>query len=237
MKKNIFTLFIAIITTNLTFATGPSYIDSRINPIAINNNGDVLCKTIYEENQMGGYGYMDRYYGLCILTEDSIIEYPVFKLDGEYYESVINRAQDIYCDLYGEWNKWYNNQTTNITQEETTLIDKYNFTDCKISQYYKADTLSLDEFKLKYNIDITYRTLNTLHGGKSFSGDKYYREGADEYVEKVIVSYVFNDKMILQSKCFDAIYIGLNYDFKTNFFGGIPYEYFNIDGILFKNKE
>lgn len=100
MKKYILILFIAIITTNLTFATGPSYIDSIINPIAINDNGDVLCRTLYVENQMGGYGYMDQYYGLCILTKDSIIEYPVFNLDREYYESVLGRDQDTYYDLY-----------------------------------------------------------------------------------------------------------------------------------------
>lgn len=143
--------------------------------------------------------------------------------------------------IYTHWNKWLENKDRRTTKEENELIEKYKFTNNNMSKYHKADTLSLEEFKLSYNIDITSRTLNTLRGGKSFSGDKYYSEDRyyleeGEHVEKVVVSYVFNDKILFQSKCSDDIYFGPDYDFKTIFFGGIPYEWFNIDGVLFNKK-
>lgn len=229
MKHAILFILISIIYVGTLSATGPSSIYSVLTPIAINSKGDVLCKTKYKENQTGGYGYMDVYYGLCVLTKKSIVEYPIFKLDAETYDKMEvdpeDGASDKYWALHDKWDDWFDNKTDRKTPEETKLIEKYSFNDFDMSKYLVADTISIDVFKEKYKTNLSSNKLRTLRKAHSLP--------PDEYTENMIVSYVFDNKIICRS-IFDELHYGPNYDFKTIYFGGIGYDYYFIDGVLFK---
>jgi len=230
MKQTIVFILISILSVGTLSATGPSYIHSELTPIARNSKGDVLCKTKYEENQMGSYAYMDVYYGLCVLTNNSILEYPVFKLDAEKYDEIEveldNQESDKYCFLYKKWDKWFENDTDQTTQQETDLINKYAFNDFDMSKYLVSDTISIEAFQEKYKTNLSSKKMRTLKKAHSLA--------PDEYTKNMIVSYVFDNKLICKSVSFDELNCGLEYNFKTDLFGGIPYEYFFIDGVLFR---
>ena len=67
-------LLFILITTYFTaiYATGPSYIESEIRPISVNEKGEVLCRTRFVKNPTGAQTLMDVEYGLCVLTKNRI---------------------------------------------------------------------------------------------------------------------------------------------------------------------
>ena len=65
-------------------ATGPSYIKAGIKPISINDKGEVLCRTRFLKNPSGGHYVLDIEYGLCVLTGDTILQFPIDTVSFEY---------------------------------------------------------------------------------------------------------------------------------------------------------
>ena len=215
----------------LLLATGPSYIKAEINPISINQKGDILCKTRFESNWMGSHYYMDVNYGLCVLSNDSILEYPIFKLNMPKTED----EETNYIELNNYWNNWFENDSSNsynITEKEISLIQKYAFNNSNLEQYKRTDTLSIKEFEHRYNIDLNNRNFKAL--GKAYSLP-FITE--PENSENIIVTFDFGNIVMTQSDGFDESKVGL--DFSYSFPYGeneISFDIQNVSGVLFDVK-
>ena len=92
-----------ILISLLLNATGPSSLHSEIIPVSVNDNQEVLCKTRFYMNRMGGYGPLDVEYGFCIITRDD------FK---EYRGITVKRDDVLYYDRIKYWGAIFQSSTT-----------------------------------------------------------------------------------------------------------------------------
>lgn len=82
-----------LLCLQLSLATGPSIIISELVPLAINEKGDVLCKSRYSENRTGSHSHTATNYGLCIVKNGQVNPIP---------ESDIHFAPDFSSPDYDE---------------------------------------------------------------------------------------------------------------------------------------
>lgn len=63
-----------LMSTNAGFASGPSMIFSKVEPLAINSKGDILCKSFYSQNPSGARSFYDTdaEVSLCIVKKGEI---------------------------------------------------------------------------------------------------------------------------------------------------------------------
>lgn len=61
-----------ILNIQLSFATGASTIHSNIVPLAINQDGDILCKSFYSENEQGSRSLRDVDVSLCLVKDGAV---------------------------------------------------------------------------------------------------------------------------------------------------------------------
>lgn len=223
-------LIFCIVIPSVLFATGPSYVIAEINPIRINKDGDILCKTRFESNWMGGHYYMNVNYGLCVLTKGLILEYPIFKLN-----MPANESEEInYVKLNTFWNNWFDNDSSNsdtITQKEDFLIRQYSFTNSDLEQYKRNDTISIKQFEQKYKIDLNKTKLKALEKAHSRPFESKSTE------TNIIVSFDFGNIVITNSDGVDESKIGLDYSYSFPFDGHeMGFDIQNVNGILFDVK-
>lgn len=229
--KYLFTILILIIPELLS-ATGPSYIVAKINPIRVNNRGDILCRTKFESNWMGAHYYMNINYGLCVLTKGSILEYPIFKL-----EMPKNEKDEIaYIKLNTFWNSWFENnrsEADTITKEEAILIQKYSFNNSELEQYKRTDTISIKQFEQQYKVDLTKTNLKTLEKAYSLP---FISEPENSKMD-IIISFDFGNIVITNNGGFDDSKIGLGYSYTFPFAGhDMSFDIQDINGVLFDVK-
>lgn len=77
-----------LLCISVSFATGPSTMSSLITPIAINDEGDVLCKHYFTENWMGAHSIMPAEISLCLVKDETI------QLIGELQRFIPDPAED-----------------------------------------------------------------------------------------------------------------------------------------------
>lgn len=219
IKSIIINIF--LLTSIAIHATGPSWIESQINPIMTNNQGYVLCRTRYSENGMGG-GTYNMKYGLCTITNDKIIEttlYAINSMDIEDYE-IINK-----------WDNWFKNEVSSDTcyKEEKNLINKYAFSNSDLSLYLRNDTIKIDSFNKKNNINIyNSKNVRALRNAKP----SYNHEEAIS--ENILVCYDFKYFILTKNIIdIDGNTIGVTFNYKNKILP-IYFELQDIDAVIFK---
>ena len=229
-KRILFFVLIAVSYTAI-YATGPSYIDSEIRPISINEKGEVLCRTRFEKNPMGAHTYMDIEYGLCVLTKNRI-----FPLSIQTLSYPVDFLND---DVYQEQRYYYDSIFTSVCfdaevaleLERLSVKNKYNFKACNISQYEINKTFLLSEFEKVKQVNLRKKHQQALHGGK----------GSCQNNKNIHVLYDFGDIIITQNTITMAEIdfpeetetASATFDYLVPLFGGIEYDLWAINGVLF----
>lgn len=191
-------------------ATGPSYIQVQIKPISINAKKEILCRTRYLQNPMGAHDWMPVEYGVCILANDTILEFKTFDLK--------------HCDEYPdidtclanqkEWDERFDSpfDMANLSLLEKRVAEQYAFSESNVEKYYKNDTLSLVQLQELTGLDAGIVFQKSLHGAKGY----YDTIDTDRNQPLVNVLYDFGNIIIIentddadedinQSACFDYI--------------------------------
>lgn len=223
-------VFLSIFCTNLS-ATGPSYIESRMNPIAINNKGDILCRTKYLTTPMGGHYLPEIEYGLCIITKDSIL----------FQKSYILEQDSYFPENWDEanptpWDSTFHSKfdIKRFTKNEKRFIEKYKFNNTNLEKYIVNDTISMTEFKAKTQVDLTKIFQPTLHGAKGYF---------EPDCPNVDIKYNFGHIILIQnnidwgSEAEDYQCISGIFEYPDLIAGATTYEHQKITSVVFVKPE
>lgn len=238
MKRVILVIFILSITMS-TFATGPSYIYAEMNPISVNEKGEVLCRTRFLKNDMGGHWFNRIEYGLCVLTDGKIIEFTTKILDPDIIaldDKNPNRAKkevtmEEYISMQDHWN-WVFKISLDfdkLSNQQKKICDEYGFKENNAANYKVDKTYSTATFEKERDIDLKKQRQKSLKNGQSIS---------DSLPDKVKVLYDFGKIILLQNEDdADESSIGFRFDYINPIFGyqNLEYEAHYITGVLFLN--
>ena len=185
------------------FATGPSYISSKIRPISINDKGDILCRTRFTKNEIGAHKDMKITYGYCIITNNSIIQYVTQEIEPDGFPDY-----DKYTEIVAYWDSVFN---SGFDKEKISVVghriqNQFRFDSHNVESYKIEKTNAISEFSDKKGIDLRNIKQYALNGAKS----------TDYFDSKMIhVLYDFGKVVILENvhNEFDRIQIGADFDY------------------------
>ncbi|GAA3508289.1 hypothetical protein GCM10022393_18990 [Aquimarina addita] len=231
MKKYI---FIAILFLCFKpFTTGPSSISSKIRPISIHENGDILCRTRFTKNDMGSHSYTEIEYGYCIISKGKMIPYISKRINPHSmdYDRAIKNIK--YWDALFE--SCY--APENLCKVGRMIQSKYNFTSCNAQAYRVDKIMSISEFEKKTNIQLHKTSQTALKGASSTT---YYPE------KKVHVLFDFGKVFIFKNTVSyddsdETLYVGANFDYfnpwqnENGVLENIGYDISTINGVLIKD--
>ena len=228
-------LFVLVSTSyTAIYATGPSYINSEIKPISINEKGEVLCRTRFEKNPMGAHTYMNIEYGLCVLSKNRILPLSTHILS--YYDDLLDD------DIYTELRLYYDSIFTSVCFDAEVALElqrlsveaKYNFRECNISQYAVNKTFLLSEFEKSRQVNMHKTPQQALSEGKGYCRDNKSIHVLYDFGHIIVTKNTitmaevdFPEEMETASATFDYL---------VPLFGGIEYELWAINGVLFLDE-
>lgn len=238
MKRIILVISILLITGS-NFATGPSYIYAEMNPVSVNEKGEVLCRTRFLKNDMGGHWFNKIEYGLCVLSEGKIIEFKTKILDpqiiAENDKNPDREKKEVtmeeYLNMQKHWD-WVFKTGLNfekLSKQQKGICDEYGFKENNAEKYKVNRVYTVKDFEKERNINLKKQKLKSLKTGQSIS---------NSFPDKVKISYDF-DKIILFQNEDDAdeSSIGFRFDYINPIFGyqNLEYEAHYVTGVLFLN--
>lgn len=140
-----------IMSLSLCFATGASGIISNIAPIAINSEGEILCKSFYSENIDGGRHVTDADLSLCIVKDSKIMvlqkldqfraapETHGYEKDVQDYEALFNRYQLLQFSA-----------TSPLLEDQYEKLVQKGFKPIELNQYRLDPDFSAESFYEKW---------------------------------------------------------------------------------------
>lgn len=185
--RTVFT-FLLFLIFSLGYATGPSYVRSQFIPIAMNEKGQVLCKTRYEENGMGAHAAIRVVFGFCVITQDTIISYPGVVLDPNDYDY----DDEKFFNQLDFWDKIYTSATSErrLNSIVTDVLQgAYRFDQCNAEDYRKEKMYSLNKFKETYGIDLKQQRQTALRSASS----REYQQGKVKLLYQLDDIYIFDN--------------------------------------------
>jgi hypothetical protein len=222
MKILMLLIFSNLIPVLSSHATGPSYIESEMRPVAINKRGDVLCYTRYTKNEMGAGHPMPIVYGYCVLTQDTIIHYTMKILWWDEDKTGI----ETYFAEYDLWESIYKGKF-----KEKYLInsvrEQYAFTDAGVESHRIDKIMPVPEFNEKKGIDLRKVRQKALFG--AVSKNNYSQQG-----DKVRVLYDFGNVLVLQNNIVeDKNEYGSVFNYINHLYKDLGYDYNTVTGVVF----
>jgi hypothetical protein len=212
-------------------ATGPSYIDSEIKPISINENGEILCRTRFSKNEMGAQRAMKITYGYLVITKDSIIQYITQEIEPDGFPDY-----ETFSKFTDYWDSIFNScyDKDHLSEIGHRIKNQYHFDLCNISKYKIDKVQSMSDFESKKQIDLRYTNQLALNGAKSTN----YFDNKD-----IHIMYDFGNIVIMNNikNEYEETQIGADFDYFnpwTNDNGDIEnigFEITRISGILRTN--
>lgn len=211
-------------------ATGPSYIESLIRPIAINGKGDILCRTKYMENKTGGHYFPEIEYGLCIITKDTILFQKSYIIERDSYPAPGWNGES------KPWDSTYYSKfdLKRFSEKEKAFIQKYEFNNTNINKHIVNDTISMTEFKARTQVDLTKTLQPTLHGAKGYF---------EPDCQNVDIKYNFGHIILIQndidweSEAEDYQCISGIFEYPNLIAGATTYEHQKITSVVFVKPE
>lgn len=238
MKRSFITnilFFLLIIFPLSVSATGPSYLYAEINPVSVNEKGEVLCRTRFIKNDTGGHWYNRVEYGLCVITDGKIIEYKTKILDPQIIDEESDGSSgkitgEEYLKLLGHWDWIYKTglDFNNLSKQQQNICDQYGFRENNAARYRVNKKKSVADFEDERGIDLMKKRQLALKEAKSVSyGNK-----------QVYILYDFGDMLILENAYSEDPQndAGAAFSYINPLFGGLEYEYYKIVGVLFLNQ-
>ena len=236
MRLLLYTNLLLFIFSSLSVsATGPSYINSEMNPISINDKGEILCRTRFEKNDTGGHWYQRTEYGLCVISNGKIIEYKTKILDPQVIDDHANITSkgkitsDEYQKLTEHWDWIYKTglDFNNLSKQQKQICVQYGFKENNTEKFKVNKKVKLSDFIKEKNIDLKKDKQLALKGAKSVSYD------SDS--QRIHILYDFGNTLILSNTYREDpdADIGASFSYRSPLFGGIEYEYYRITGVLF----
>ncbi len=211
------------------FATGPSYVHSEMNPVSINDKGEILCRTRFVKNDTGGHYYQRTEYGLCVITNGKIIEYRTKTLDPEMIGDKSNGkiSEDEYIRLTEHWDWIYKIglDFSNLSGQQKRICEEYGFKENNTEKFKVDKKIRLADFEKEKNINLKKDKQLALKGAKSATYES----------QQIRILYDFGNILILNNTYREDPNsdTGANFSYISPLFGGIEYEYYQITGILF----
>lgn len=210
-------------------ATGPSYILSEMRPVAVNDRGDVLCHTRFEQNPTGSYTWMSVVYGYAILTPDTIRHYTLNVLDYDSY----SETDDEYMVKRKKWESIFEGPF----RERYLLPEiqaEFGFTPEGLDAFRVDRTISVSEFNTLKNTDLHQLRQQALFGGLS-------RNNYAEYADRVHILYDFGHIVVLHNRFEESAEHDKGSTFNYTYPWGderMDYDYSIVTGVLFiDNKQ
>lgn len=219
MKKVIMVIMLCFAFGGVIFATGDSWMTSIIQPVSVNQDGVILCKTEFEQNSTGARTIMPIEYGWAIVFPDGKIkEYPFHYFDTESYSD-----RELVFEHYRYLEKIFKAEIdwNNPPVSLLPLIDQYKFNSNNAKKYLVDKEMKLEEFLKRYNLRISEAVQRTLRNHYSI-----------KYNENIHVLYVIDKLVFLKNYTADEDYtiVGAEFDFYVS--DRKTYETFNITGII-----
>ena len=207
--------------------TGPSSINSEIKPIAINEKGEILCKTRFTKNEMGGYSFMKVTYGFCIVSEDTIVQFDAKVLeDSMFTEDTIYKVREYWDAIFHA--KVTANQLDEIRTE--VLENAYNFSNCNADSFKIDKVYPFSVFEKNRNVKLLENEQMGLYGARSTD---YYEES------KIHLLYDFGKILFLKNENnYETPNLGADFDYYNPWTDedgkevNIGYETSKVTGIL-----
>lgn len=215
------------------FATGPSYVHSEMNPVSVNDKGEILCRTRFVKNDNGGHSYQRIEYGLCVISNGKIIEFRTKTLDPGTIEYGSDKSkgkitEDEYLKLTKHWDWIFKTGLDfgKLSKQQKQICEQYGFKENNTENFKVNKKIRLSDFKKERNVDLKKDKQLALKGGaKSVFYDN----------RQIHISYDFGNILILNNTYREDpdMDTGASFSYKSPLFGGIEYEYYRITGALF----
>lgn len=224
-KKYLFLIAVMTLVQSAIFATGPSWIESKIRPISINEKGEILCRTRFSKNETGGHTVMKVVYGYCVISADTIIQYKTQEIEPEGFPpSELNTLNE----TIAFWDAIYNScfDKDNLCEIGYKIRNQYHFDSCNVASYKVDKLIKMTDFEKNKTIDVERKPQKALNGALSTA---YYEE------KMLRVLYDFGNTVILENvnNEVDEIQIGADFDY----FNGWTNEVGETKNIGFDNSE
>lgn len=222
-----------------TFATSPSFNTSQINPVSVNDKGEILCKTRYIEDNIGRNGNETAEYGLCVISNGRIIEYKTKTLS--YPTGFSEDSIDEYKELkrHYDWNYEIDLDFNNLSEQQKRICDEYGFKENNVEQYKVYKIMKITDFEKERNTNLIENKQLALREARSTLYNSKH----------ILIIFDFGDILFLDNvfgECFKTI-SGENIDVGANFSYRNPlskneyglneeYELNDVIGVLFLNN-
>lgn len=235
MKQIFFTnlLFLLFLLFPLSvLATGPSYVWSEMNPVSVNDKGEILCRTRFLTNDSGGHWYQKYEYGLCVISNGKIVEFLTKMLDPEIIDENSNKAEgkvsgEEYWELTKHWNWIYKTglDFQKLSKQQQRICEEYGFKENNAEKFKVDKKMKIKDFEKEKNIDLTKNKQLALKAAKSI----LYEE------QTVHVLYDFGNILILNNTFSEdpQTDTGASFSYMNSMYKEYGYEYYHIVGALF----
>lgn len=184
-----------LLGAQMSFATGITMITSELVPLAINAEGDVLCKSRYSENSTGAHRLMPTNYGLCLVKNGEVEPVP---------ESDIHFAPDFSeASAVGEYRKMERQfKAVTFTAHDPLVEDFYEdlvaegFRKIDLADYQLMPAFSVQSFKDRWKVDYVTQEQVALYSRDT--PQIYGDYDANAPFLKASLRYQINDQIWLQ---------------------------------------
>ena len=238
MKTQLFisSLFLLPIFSPLSvFATGASYVYAEMNPVSVNDNGEILCRTRFIQNGMGARWYDKIEYGLCIISNGKIIEYKTKVLDNRIIDDSSDRSDkgitgEEYMKLMAHWDWIYKTglDFNNLSKQQKQICEQYGFKENNTEKFRIDKKMRFADFEEERNINLKQNKQLALKGAKSISYSNQCVHILYDFGNIIIFNNAYSENPTTDA--------GACFSYVNPILGGIEYEYYRITGALFLNQ-
>ncbi len=235
MKRIFFTnllFFLFFLAPPTAFATGPSYVWSGMNPVSINDKGEILCRTRFLTNDTGGHWYQRFEYGLCVISNGKIVEFITKILDPEIIDEDTDRPKgkvtgEEYWELTKHWDWIYKTglDFQKLSKQQKRICEQYGFKENNAEKFKVDKKIKIKDFEKEKNISLTENKQLALKTVKSVSYDNRSVHILYDFGNIIIFNNTYNEDPQTDT--------GASFSYVNPLFGGIEYEYYKITGALF----
>ena len=236
MLQKLLLIFLLAVLSLKASATGPSFIEAEIRPISINSKGEILCYTRFIKNPSGGHYELDIEYGLCVLTNDTILQFPVKTISFQQTSDSDewHRTHSVYEEQLAYWYSVFNSDfiPRNSDIDYRYFKKEYGFKKANVSRYKQDDSISVDKFKEIKKVDLRKTPQKALYGAEGVCSEHAFLHIAYDFGNIVVINNAVSYDYGEESN------IGTRFGY-SNFWGrdDIGYDTQNVTGILFIKQE
>ncbi|MFT0211278.1 hypothetical protein VQ643_01520 [Pseudomonas sp. F1_0610] len=174
-------LLFLLLFSSLSLATGPSYVEAQLNPLALNAQGAILYKFFTTTNSSGGHYLQPVQYGVGVFQDGSFHQLKETQLNTN---TLTDPEEAFYLAQNAALSTWFDARCS----QDDLFTD---FKTCNLAPYSVKQAMSVKAFKAKYAIDLHQAKLHSLMPAK------FYAANEDS---TLFVDYDFGKMLVLHFK-------------------------------------